>query len=171
MKTLIVMCGIPGSGKSTWIKNHINSFKGSVKVVSRDTIRFNLVAEDEEYFSKEKEVFSTFISEIKDGLNNNDYTIADATHLNEKSRAKLLHALGKSINSIQIVCLVIKNDLKNAIDQNENRINTREYVPISAIRRMNSQYVQPTLEEGFSKIYIYNPNEEPKYKIIVAEGA
>ena len=39
-----------------------------------------------------------------------------------------------------------------------NRINTREYVPISAIRRMNSQYTEPTLEEGFSKIYIYNPN-------------
>lgn len=168
MKTLIVMCGIPGSGKSTWIKNHFTLFSGYTKVVSRDEIRFSLVKDDEDYFSHETEVYNKFVNEIKDGLENCDTTIADATHLNERSRAKLLHALGKSINNIQIICLVIKNDLKNAIDQNENRINTREYVPISAIRRMNSQFTIPTIEEGFDTIYIYNPIEN-KYTIIKKE--
>ena len=53
MKKLYVMCGGPGSGKSTWIKKNLPTFKGYTKVVSRDEIRFSLVKEGEEYFSKE----------------------------------------------------------------------------------------------------------------------
>ena len=50
MKNFYVLCGIAGSGKSTWINNHLAAFKGYTKVVSRDDIRFMIVNEDEEYF-------------------------------------------------------------------------------------------------------------------------
>ena len=60
-KTLYVMVGIPGSGKSTFINTHCQS---DWKIVSRDQVRFSIVREDEEYFSKEKKVFKTFIEEI-----------------------------------------------------------------------------------------------------------
>lgn len=52
MATLYVICGIPGSGKSTWIKNHTSS----EILVSRDAIRFDMVKEDEPYFSDRKSV-------------------------------------------------------------------------------------------------------------------
>lgn len=58
MKKIYLLCGIPGSGKSTWAKNHLDD--NSIWI-SRDLIRFSMVSEEEEYFSKEKEVFKEFI--------------------------------------------------------------------------------------------------------------
>ena len=64
-KNLWMMCGIPGAGKSTWISNNKNFFSGSINVVSRDKIRFALLDEGEDYFSRENDVWSNFISEAK----------------------------------------------------------------------------------------------------------
>lgn len=58
MANLYILSGCPGSGKSTWAKSHINPYFD--KYVSRDDIRFSLVKENEEYFSKEKEVYRLF---------------------------------------------------------------------------------------------------------------
>ena len=71
MKCLYVMCGVPGSGKSTFIKNHLFDFVESedyVVVVSRDDIRFSLLNTDEaisedKYFSKEDEVWEKYIKD------------------------------------------------------------------------------------------------------------
>ena len=49
-KQLIIMCGAPGSGKSTYIEKHFISFPGYTKVVSRDQIRFSILKDDEDYF-------------------------------------------------------------------------------------------------------------------------
>jgi predicted kinase len=45
MTVLYLMCGIPGSGKSTWIKQ--NKIESDA-VISRDVVRFSLVKEHEE---------------------------------------------------------------------------------------------------------------------------
>ena len=58
---LYVICGVPGTGKSTFCKNHLTMFGDNVKYVSRDDIRFSIVKENEEYFSHETEVFNKFI--------------------------------------------------------------------------------------------------------------
>ena len=86
MHKLGIMCGVPGSGKSTWLKD-----KKDVLVISRDAIRFQLVKENEEYFSKEKQVFKTFIKTIQDALDSNTTPHAiyiDATHITKKSRVR-----------------------------------------------------------------------------------
>lgn len=158
-KRLYVIIGCPGSGKSTWIKEHLHAFPGYTKVVSRDDIRFTLVKEGEEYFSKEKEVFKRYIEEIKDGLRYCDTTVADATHLNEASRNKLLRALGFALHDVEVDAIVIRTQLDTALAQNENRKGTRSYVPRSAIRRMFSQQTLPSFEEGFEKIYVYQADK------------
>ena len=40
---IYMVCGIPGAGKSTWLKNHGNGL-----IVSRDEIRFKMLDEDDE---------------------------------------------------------------------------------------------------------------------------
>ena len=95
MKNFIMLCGPSGSGKTSWALERINSYKGKVKYVSRDEIRVNLLKENESYFSKEKEVFNKFVNELQKGIDDKDteYVIADATHLNPKSRNNLLSKL------------------------------------------------------------------------------
>ena len=89
---LIVMCGCPGLGKTHWAQSHKDAIE-NCKIVSRDDIRFSIVKENEPYFSHEDEVWEKFITEIQEGLDNNENVIADATHLNERSRFKLFNAL------------------------------------------------------------------------------
>ena len=160
---LYVMCGCPGSGKSTFCKTH---FENDVKYVSRDDIRFSLVKEDEEYFSHENEVFDKYISEIKDGLTYGD-TIADATHLNSGSRTKLLRNLGNSLKDCEVIAVVVKTSLDTCINRNEKRIDTRSYVPISVIKNMYVSFSMPRFEEGFDKIIVVNSENNNKITVKV----
>lgn len=166
-KKLFILVGAAGSGKSTWVREHLHTFNGYVKVVSRDDIRFRLVSAEEEYFSKEKEVFNEFVEEIKNGLEYCENTVADATHLNEASRSKLLRALGSTLRDVEVDAIVIRTSLENALDHNENRKGTRSYVPKSVIKRMWYQQTMPSFDEGFDKIYIYQADKiGTKYTII-----
>lgn len=149
MAKLFLTMGAPGSGKSTWCKNHFNDKK--VSYVSRDEIRFSLVAEDEEYFSKENEVFRQFVYEINDALKLGIDVVADATHLNAASRNRVISLIKTPVDEINVIW--IKTPLEIALERNEGRTG-RTYVPKSVIRRMFYQMEEPTFEEGFNKIYI-----------------
>lgn len=154
---LYLMCGIPGSGKSTYLETR---FIQPPVVISRDEIRFKIVKEDEEYFSHEKEVYNEFINQIQTALKFEAEVFVDATHLSEGSRTKLLRSLGSSLRDVEVNIIWIKVPLEVALKQNENRKGTRAYVPETVIRRMNSQITIPTKEEGFEHIYIVENGRE-----------
>lgn len=158
---LYIMIGVPGSGKSFFIKNNmIPIIDTSFAVISRDEIRFSLVTEDEPYFSKEGEVYKIFIQKIKESLKENEITIADATHLNYYSRTKLMRALGKSLQCAEINAVMISVPLQTAIKQDHRRINTRSFVSEGIIRRMFYQLERPSLKEGFDNIVVYEKEKD-----------
>ena len=152
------MCGIPGSGKSTWIQNHKNKFTGTVNIVSRDKIRFSILKEGEDYFSRENEVWNEYVNQAKKSLQENDNTILDATHINLSSRSKILRALKDNLKDVEICAIVIKTDLDTAIKQNNMREGLA-LVPEKAIRNMYHSFYYPDPEEGFDTIYIYDGKE------------
>lgn len=154
---LYLLMGAPGSGKSTYLKTRFSQLP---MIVSRDAIRFAMINEDEEYFSKEKEVFREYIEQIRTALKFNKEVFADATHLNESSRAKVLFALGHDLKDVEVNVIWVRVPLKVAITQNELRQGTRAYVPKSVIRRMYSQATMPSKEEGFEHIYIFDGKTE-----------
>lgn len=167
-KQLWIMIGVPGSGKDYWIDKHVNSFNGSVKVISRDKIRFDILREGEDYFSHEKEVFRKYAEEICNSLIKYDIVIANATHLNEKSRSKLFRAISKAVyyTEAEINAMMIKTPLRSCIEHNSLRAG-RAYVPEDQIKRMHSSLTTPNLDEGFDNIYIYTVEKGiPKYKIL-----
>lgn len=161
IKNLFVLVGVSGSGKSTLAKKIAKELGASAKIISRDEIRFSMVAEDEEYFSKENEVFKEFIRQIKESLNTNQNTIVDATHLNCGSRTKLFRAIGADLEGAAVYAVVVLNDLEIILKQNRER-KGRAYVPESVIKNMYATFESPTLEEGFKEIMFYK-NGELKY--------
>lgn len=158
IKNLFVLVGVSGSGKSTLAKKMAEELGTSAKIISRDEVRFSMVAENEEYFSKENEVFKEFIRQIKDSLNTNQNTIVDATHLNCGSRTKLLRAIGTDLEGATVSAVVVLNDLETILKQNDER-EGRAFVPRSVIRRMHATFEAPTLEEGFKEIMFYKNGE------------
>ena len=158
-RKLYLMMGCPGSGKSTYLKTRFS--QPPLAVISRDEIRFSMVKEDEEYFSHENEVYAEFIRQIKDALDFNAEVFADATHLNETSRAKTLRALGESIKDVEVNVIWVRVPVEVALRQNENRRGTRSYVPRSVIRRMATQLSFPGVDEPyFEGIFIAKRKEE-----------
>ena len=146
MSKLIMMIGVPGAGKSTWIKDHFPN----IIPVSRDAIRFELLDErGGDYFDYEDEVFDKFIAQIIGGLVGEDITIADATHLNKKSRAKVLNEVRKYADEIEVVW--IDTDIETAFAQNDQR-EGRAWVKHGIIRRMWFTLEEPEFDEGFNKI-------------------
>lgn len=152
MKKIFLMVGTPGSGKSYFISHNRDFFKGSVKVISRDKIRFALLEDGEDYFAKEDDVWTNFVREVADGLQNYDNTVVDATHLNKASRHKILNAVGRYLGGVEINAIFMDTCLAVALKQNAERTG-RKCVPISALRRMAYQLTVPTKEEGFNNIY------------------
>lgn len=146
---LYMMCGVPGSGKSTWVKKHI---WGTAAHISRDAIRFSMLGADDDYFSKETEVFDEFCKQIKENLEKGVDVYADATHLNASSRAKVLNKVKDSARKIEAIC--IEEPIEICLERNNLRTG-RAYVPPSAIRRMYSQYTRPERSEGFSNVIVY----------------
>jgi predicted kinase len=162
MANLFIMMGAPGAGKSTFIKNVLSS---RAFVVSRDVIRFGMVKEGEQYFSKEKDVYKEYIRQINENLNSGWDTVADATHLNRASRNKLLNCI--QVPNVEIHLIWFKTSLETCLQRNENRAGTRAYVPSSVITKMHNSIERPEFEEGIDVIYIYEENKTP---VIIRKG-
>lgn len=155
MSKLTLMVGIPGSGKSTWLKEHkqLHEF-----IVSRDTIRFTLLQENDDYFSKEDEVWEIYVANIESLLKSGATVYADATHLNHGARLKLLKALNIIPDEIEIICF--KVSLEVAQERNAQRAG-RAYVPPRVITKMYLTLEEPQRHEGiftYNKIYIVDEN-------------
>ena len=154
MANLYLMCGVPGCGKSTFLKNKIKN-NNSV-IISRDAIRFSIVKPDEEYFSHEDEVLEIFWNQINEALAANKTVYVDQTSLTPRARKWLLqHITGYEHANL----IWIDEDLETCLERNEMRKGTRAYVPRGVIRRMFSQFIEPSLEEGFYRIFRYNSKE------------
>lgn len=154
MANLYLMCGVPGSGKSTFLKKRTKL--NNAVIISRDVIRFSIVKPDEEYFSHEDEVVEIFWEQINKALSENKDVFVDQTSLTPRSRKWLLqHVTGYKYANI----IWIDEDLDTCLKRNRMRRGTRSYVPEESVRRMFSQFIEPSLDEGFYRIYRYNSKE------------
>lgn len=158
--TLFLMVGIPGSGKSTWIANQIDSLEQEqYKVISRDEIRFAMLKPGEDYFLHENAVFAQFIKSINDAIANKvQYIFIDATHISPGSRAKVLQRVREPA-STSLVVEVFNTPLETCLERNSKRTGLAN-VPAASIKSMARGFSHPTMEEftkyHFSSVKIWS---------------
>ena len=165
-KEIIFMIGIPGSGKSFYVKE-INKFN-KYKVISSDEIRLKKYGNN---FSKEtnNKVFDEFHKIFIHSMKNNENIILDATNLYKKDRKKNFDLIDKEKYNVYAVnfeidknkCIdnIIKRELyyRNNNINNYIRIGVNKKELMEIVNRMNRFKHQPTKEEGFDGILnIYN---------------
>jgi predicted kinase len=150
-----MLIGIPGSGKSTYLRS-ISS--DNVKIVCPDDIRRELTGDISDQ-SKNGEVWDKAKQDILNNISQGFYTILDATNVDTGRRREMLSMIRSEFPGIDTYARIfdadpevskqrIKKDLENEV--------VRSNVPDEVIDRMYKQYLD-TLNninsEGFTEIF------------------
>lgn len=103
----VVMIGLPGAGKNTWIDNHIEEYPNAVQI-SRDDIRVELgfCEPGEKYLgdaNEETQVTELYNKKLENAINEKRNIILNNVHLKKKYRETTISILRKAGYFIEYV--------------------------------------------------------------------
>lgn len=146
MKTLTLLVGAPGSGKSTYCS------RATEAVISQDQFLGNK--------GKFLEALNKILSSGKD-------CIIDRCHINQSARKEMID-LGKAYG-YDVKCVEIKTRkgvcIQRALARKDHQTITKNADAVSIVTKFFNDYQKPSLEEGFSEIE-YIVDETPEFKTI-----
>lgn len=153
MSEMIMLCGIPTSGKSTYVNKlkTLNYWKDAV-VLSTDNYIEKVAQEHNTTYN---EIFEDCISEATRQLelefnmakDKGKKIIWDQTNLSVKARKKKLSKLPSHYYRGVVYFTV---SLEEALERNKHR--KGKFIPKSVLKSMHEQFVIPTIEEGFDYV-------------------
>ena len=148
MANLNLICGVPASGKDTYL----NTYHKDDYIVSRDNIRYSFLKDGEDYFAHENEVYRKFVETINYyGAIGDKDVWANQTNLNYLSRVKLLNNVQLSffdkVNAYYILCNYETASKRNSLRKGRLR------VPEKTLQNMFMSFAVPTIEEGFDGVF------------------
>lgn len=147
---LIMLCGVPGSGKSTWVDKNVDKY-GSIYVASTDNIIEGIAQLERKTYSEifadtikdaEKRMYEAVMEAVRDGFD----IVWDQTNLNHKARAKKLIMIPDYYEKIAVY-FPVPDDL-------EKRLASRpgKNIPWNVIQSMINSFEVPGEFEGFDRI-------------------
>jgi predicted kinase len=108
-----------------------------------------MLKDNDDYFSKESEVYDKFIEQIDAAIATQKDVWVDQTSLNRAARNKLFSRLTKKPN--EIIGIYFTTPLNIILQRNSQRTG-RALVPEDAVVNMFNSLTRPTLDEGFTEI-------------------
>lgn len=156
---LILLVGIPGSGKTTYAKNYIEKVPNTIHL-SSDAIRAELYG-DESIQGNPAEVFSLMQKRAVEALNDGYDVLYDATNITRKDRACIIDICPKFA---KIECRIIWAPIEECIKRDATRGRT---VGKEIIDRMLKKFQAPYYDEGITRIEIILPDDFNCYQYYV----
>jgi predicted kinase len=149
----VMLCGIPTSGKSTYVDKLLamDYWKNSVVLSTDYYIEFYAKKQGKTY----NEVFDEHIKEatqmmeklIPYAIDNGKNIIWDQTNLSVKARKKKLNKLPSYCHRGAVYFEIA---LEEALERNNHR--EGKFIPKDILKRMYHQFEKPTVSEGFDYV-------------------
>lgn len=149
MRKLIMLQGLPASGKTTWAKQHIaDAPVNSIKRVNKDDLRVML---DGGVFSKGNEAFVLEVRDyiVKQALDNGKSVIVDDTNLHPKHE-ETLKGIAKDYG-VQFQEKYFEVDVQTCLDRDSKRDNP---VGQEVILSMYNKFMKPEPEAFVQREHI-----------------
>ncbi|QHJ85022.1 MAG: hypothetical protein [Bacteriophage sp.] len=150
---MIMMCGLPGSGKSTQAVELAKFYHANIH--SSDDIRQELFTDvDSVEPEQNQKVFKLLHERVKEDLRKGQSTIYDATNISWKRRKAFLDEI-KSIDCVKL-CYVVLAPYAICLENNKMR---KRHVPESVIENMYKNWYTPYCYEGWDDITLWYSSE------------
>lgn len=152
--TLMIMVGLPGSGKSTYIQKFLKDHENYVVISSDSLIEDYAKSVNKTY----DEVFSEYIDTanklvfklFSEALINKKNIIVDRTNMTIGARKKFLSQVSNSYLKAAYIFEVDRKTLDERLEKRKNQ--TGKSIPVQIIDSMFNNYQVPTESEGFNVI-------------------
>ncbi len=138
MNKLIILAGLPGTGKSFYEKNYI---KEEHVTISSDEIRLKITGSYDKMCPDMSIVYNKMIEEVNELFQKGNNTVVlDSTFLDETRRLYFLDRI-KNADYIELVMLHVSID--TILKRNHRRIKEK-WVPEDVIKEMATRYKRPS---------------------------
>ncbi|MCD8209397.1 MAG: AAA family ATPase [Coprobacillus sp.] len=158
MAKLVVLSGVPGSGKSYFTSLVQRKYGGHVYSVSSDALR-NLVGGGIQNFENEQLIWKMYYELPKVWvLDPNGIVIMDATQTRKEFRYEAIKQYKDSFDSIDLVMFTLPDDVIK-----EQNVNREWVVPDKAMDKFFGEFSTPLDEEEiafFDHIYFLNNRDD-----------
>ena len=151
MPKVDVLVGVPGSGKSTWVKNQ--EWAKDCEYVSTDKwVELEAMRQDKTYNEVFKDYMSTAVklmtNEVIDARAASKDIIWDQTSCTVGSRMKKFHMLP----DYYAIAVVFKTPVREELDR---RLSSRpgKNIPEHVMQSMIDSWQEPSSDEGFDEIW------------------
>lgn len=144
MNRLFVLMGYPGCGKSFFISQI--RLKPTDLVLSSDALREELFGFRDQ--TRNDELFTELYKRVTEHSEIGD-TYIDATNLTRKDRMRIVERF-KKLYELNIICFL--RPIDELIEVNNQRKDTKEYIPEDIFKKILGRFQLPTYDEGWKSI-------------------
>ena len=146
---LILLIGLPGSGKTTWARKMVEE-KPEMVHLSSDAIRAELYG-NENILGDHTKVFSLMEKRMRAALKEGRDVIYDATNINARSRTGLLNLLRTARIECEKHAILFATPYEECVARDAAR---DRHVGEEVIHRMMCYFQPPWFNEGWDAIYV-----------------